>query len=573
MSQITTGTVFVQNGNATVEGNDTQFVTDGVSVGDLFIPEESLVSYEVASVTNETELELTAPYQGTTIEGAEYVIHTSFTPNKSYPFPETGDFETATIVKRAIKQIDEDNYMDGNVSSTDNAIILWDGTEGTSVKDGPLIDKAPSSETVPQRNADSRVRSASGGSDDEVVVWDDTSATPEANKLSVYNTDIRLESTSGGSGNEVLVNADKTGADITVVSGTAGIAGNIIEWDEYGDAVDSDFSVLDFALEEHTHTLADITDSGTAAALDTGTAAAQIPTNADLPNSSAVGNDPNQLVKFEDDGEGGPQYPAGDGSQLTGFTAKVVGEVFHLALRKSASTSFPALRLTGEIQTITDATWPLLVPELRDVKAYYRNGETEIDTFGGSVTGNILTLDDNPAENELVEALAEDFLFSGEHKSITLDDFDWQIEDVDPVTREITVFPEPPDGVKTVELHPYRIAGNTGAVKIGKADGIVLAGVGSSGRMAGLATRDRMQQITGSVDGVWQNLGSDVTSSGALVRGAQGTAQSARATSGSNDTTELDFDSSDSPDARTGTTTRDRSLGVELYIYGGQYDG
>ena len=108
MSQISTGTVFVQNGNATVEGNDTQFVTDGVSVGDLFIPEESLVSYEVASITNEVELQLTAPYRGTTIEGADYVIHTSFTPNKSYPFPETGDFETATIVKRAIKEIDSD---------------------------------------------------------------------------------------------------------------------------------------------------------------------------------------------------------------------------------------------------------------------------------------------------------------------------------------------------------------------------------------------------------------------------------------------------------------------------------
>ena len=323
---------------------------------------------------------------------------------------------------------------------------------------------------------------------------------------------------------------------------------------------------------------------GTAGERDTGSDAGQVPTNEDLPNSSAVGNEPDQLVKFEDDGEGGPRLPAASGSQLTGISVtgtKEVGEVFHLALRKSPSTSFPALRLTGEDQTITDAAWPLLVPELRDVLAYYRDGSTEADTFSGTVSGSVLTLDDAAAENELVEALAEDFLFSGAHKTVTLDDEDWQITDVDPVTREITVSGSPTDGEKTVEVHPYRVAGESGQARIGKADGVVLAGVGASGRMAGLATRDQMQQITGGIvasssTGTMGLIDSSFASpaglSGAISTDDSTTYSGSRVGFTDRDSFGVQFNSADSPNARTGTTTRDRSLGVELYIYGGQFN-
>lgn len=71
------------------------------------------------------------------------------------------------------------------------------------------------------------------------------------------------------------------------------------------------------AAETSTHgapTGEDLLHSG-----DVGTASGQIPTNGDLPSSSSVGNEPNKLVKYEDDGAGGPRLPAADGSQLTGL--------------------------------------------------------------------------------------------------------------------------------------------------------------------------------------------------------------------------------------------------------------
>ena len=106
MSQISTGTIDLENGSATVTGVDTQF--SEASVGNLLIVVGDVVSYEIASIESDTELSLTAPYGGETIESADYVIHQTFTPNFEFPYPERGDIETATIVKRAIKEIDDE---------------------------------------------------------------------------------------------------------------------------------------------------------------------------------------------------------------------------------------------------------------------------------------------------------------------------------------------------------------------------------------------------------------------------------------------------------------------------------
>ena len=105
MSQISTGVINVTNGSATVTGSDTEF-TEAV-VGNLLIVVGDIVSYEIASIQSDTELSLTAPYGGETVESADYVIHQTFTPNFEFPYPERGDIETATIVKRAIKEMDE----------------------------------------------------------------------------------------------------------------------------------------------------------------------------------------------------------------------------------------------------------------------------------------------------------------------------------------------------------------------------------------------------------------------------------------------------------------------------------
>lgn len=105
MSQYITGTVDVTNASATITGTGTLWLSE-IAIGDLFIVVGDGVSYEVASITNDTTIALTAPYAGTTATGASYVIARDFTPNQSIPLINKGDVETATILKRAFAIID-----------------------------------------------------------------------------------------------------------------------------------------------------------------------------------------------------------------------------------------------------------------------------------------------------------------------------------------------------------------------------------------------------------------------------------------------------------------------------------
>mgnify|MGYP006425414703 CR=1 FL=1 len=99
-----------------------------------------------------------------------------------------------------------------------------------------------------------------------------------------------------------VATASRSGADSTLITGTAGTSGNFSQWNADGDLVDSGNSASSFAASGHTHTLGDITNSGTAAAQDTGT---------------AIGN----VVQLEDVG-GSAGLPAVDGSQLSGVAAE-----------------------------------------------------------------------------------------------------------------------------------------------------------------------------------------------------------------------------------------------------------
>ena len=123
MSQINDGVISVTNGSSTVTGSDTEFLQ--AAVGNLLIVVGDIVSYEIASIQSDTELSLTAPYGGETVESADYVIHQTFTPSFEFPYPERGDIETATIVKRAIKEID------------DESTVFVTGPAGTEVGSAP----------------------------------------------------------------------------------------------------------------------------------------------------------------------------------------------------------------------------------------------------------------------------------------------------------------------------------------------------------------------------------------------------------------------------------------------------
>jgi len=105
MAQYRSGTVSVTNGSNVITGDITVFLTNVVS-GDLFSVVGSGVTYEVASIVDDTSLLLSVPYGGTTATGASYIIARDFTPNLKLPYVQKGDVETATILKAQAVIID-----------------------------------------------------------------------------------------------------------------------------------------------------------------------------------------------------------------------------------------------------------------------------------------------------------------------------------------------------------------------------------------------------------------------------------------------------------------------------------
>lgn len=141
MSQYRAGTVTVVNGDQTVTGTGTEFLSY-VAAGDHFFVSGSGVPYRVGSVTDDTHLELSAPYAGTGLSGLAYVIHTSGTGTGGYPIPEAkasqggGDVETATIVNEAITMIDADLF---GGSGTALNMASGSGTTGNFTAGGVTV--------------------------------------------------------------------------------------------------------------------------------------------------------------------------------------------------------------------------------------------------------------------------------------------------------------------------------------------------------------------------------------------------------------------------------------------------
>lgn len=80
---------------------------------------------------------------------------------------------------------------------------------------------------------------------------------------------------------------------------------------------------------------------------------------------------------------------------------------------------------------------------------------------------------------------------------------------------------------------------------------------------------DQMQQITGSMTfgrAGENTYGAVVANSGAFQGEGSSTAAFAGGTAPSNTINKIDFDSADSPDARTGTVTRGKRVGVNFII-------
>lgn len=101
MGQYRAGAVDVTNSSNVVTGTDTEFLAY-VEAGDEFSIAGSGVTYEVAHVTSNLQLELSASYAGLTALVQPYAITTSFTPVLGIPYIEAGDIDTPTTFKRAM---------------------------------------------------------------------------------------------------------------------------------------------------------------------------------------------------------------------------------------------------------------------------------------------------------------------------------------------------------------------------------------------------------------------------------------------------------------------------------------
>lgn len=131
MTQYATGTVTVTNADATVTGSGTAW--DGeVAAGDLFTIVDSGVVYEVASVTSDTELELTSTYAGSTAAAQSYTIARDFTPTYDIPYINKTDIEKASILKRMALKIEELLSARQNIANGTFSPVLTDGTNNVT---------------------------------------------------------------------------------------------------------------------------------------------------------------------------------------------------------------------------------------------------------------------------------------------------------------------------------------------------------------------------------------------------------------------------------------------------------
>jgi hypothetical protein len=138
--QYRTGNVTVQTGSNVVTGDGTEWIANA-PVGAPFTIERDAVSYQVASVVSDTELRLSAPYEGLGGINLFYSIHTSFTPKRGYPLLQPGDVEGLLILNRSVQMIDND-MPTGGASGAQNINDLLDVDVSGAVTGYALIRQA-----------------------------------------------------------------------------------------------------------------------------------------------------------------------------------------------------------------------------------------------------------------------------------------------------------------------------------------------------------------------------------------------------------------------------------------------
>lgn len=245
-----------------------------------------------------------------------------------------------------------------------------------------------------------------------------------------------------------------------------------------------------------------------------------------------------------------------------------VGEpVFNLLL-KTASATFPAVRIDDGDHDIAAANWPELVPALRAEQMTVAG----VSSFTGTVSGSTLTLATSTAGDALLADLVEDAKVHGgdvetenytNGRCINIAGTDYAITAINGGTRAVSVSGSPPAGSQTVLFYPHRIAGSTTTARLFRtsARSIVSGGDAAGTILPGLRRRDYVQAH-------WHdfNYGSTSGSAGKAIGSGGGSfilANTGSVGSAVSDGTH--------GTPRTGFNNEPRALGAYLYIWGGRY--
>jgi hypothetical protein len=118
MAQYKTGTVSLANGQSAVTLAAGDVLSAGIKVGDIFTVPGLGYWHEIASITDGTHFTISGTWGGATLVDSPYVIAQSFTPILNLPYPEAGDIETGSLIKRALLQIESAQSFNFAYTST-----------------------------------------------------------------------------------------------------------------------------------------------------------------------------------------------------------------------------------------------------------------------------------------------------------------------------------------------------------------------------------------------------------------------------------------------------------------------
>lgn len=250
---------------------------------------------------------------------------------------------------------------------------------------------------------------------------------------------------------------------------------------------------------------------------------------------------------------------------IIGLSHAIGEPVFNL-FNKSASITFPAVRVDDADHDISTTNWPDLITALRAEKL--RSGSTT--DFSVTVSGSTITFGATTDGDRLLAALLEDELVHGSYTnwlSVNIAGTDYAITNVNTGSRTLTVTGTPASGAQTAIVYPYRIAGSSTTARLRKVGGRALMSHSDDDGelLSGLRRRDRMQ-------GHWH----DITGLAGAKTGTTSTAGANRnwfAGNGGGTTGGVEGPITDGANGtpRTGKSTIPPLAAGYLYIWGGRY--